>query len=44
MSEEVITINIPAGVADGMQLSLGGRGNAARRGGVNGDLIGMIEE
>ena len=44
MSEEVITINIPAGVADGMQLSLGGRGNAARRGGVNGDLIVMIEE
>ncbi|WP_294142702.1 molecular chaperone DnaJ [uncultured Sanguibacteroides sp.] len=44
MSEEVIAINIPAGVADGMQLSLGGRGNAARRGGVNGDLIVMIEE
>lgn len=44
MSEEVITINIPAGVVDGMQLSLNGKGNAARHGGVNGDLIVMIEE
>ena len=44
LSEEVITINIPAGVADGMQLSLGGKGNAARRGGVNGDLIVLVEE
>ena len=37
-------MNIPAGVADGMQLSIGGKGNAARRGGVNGDLIVLIEE
>lgn len=44
LSEEVITLNIPAGVADGMQLSLGGKGNAARRGGVNGDLIILVEE
>ncbi|MDR2131128.1 MAG: molecular chaperone DnaJ [Odoribacteraceae bacterium] len=44
MAEEVIVLNIPAGVADGMQLSLGGKGNAARRGGVNGDLIVVIEE
>ncbi len=44
LSEEVITLNIPAGVADGMQLSIGGKGNAARRGGVNGDLIVLIEE
>ena len=42
--EEVITINIPAGVAEGMQLSVNGRGNAARRGGVNGDLLIVIEE
>lgn len=42
--EDVITINIPAGVAEGMQLSLGGKGNAARRGGVNGDLLVVIEE
>lgn len=44
LSEEVITLNIPAGVADGMQLSLGGKGNAARRGGVPGDLIVLVEE
>ena len=44
MSEEVISITIPAGVAEGMQLSLSGKGNAARRGGVNGDLIVLIEE
>lgn len=42
--EEIITLNIPAGVADGMQLSVSGRGNAARRGGVNGDLIVLVEE
>jgi molecular chaperone DnaJ len=42
--EETITINIPAGVANGMQLSMSGKGNAAVRGGVNGDLIIAIEE
>jgi molecular chaperone DnaJ len=42
--EEVININIPAGVADGMQLSMGGKGNAAPRGGINGDLLIVIEE
>lgn len=42
--DEVITINIPAGVMEGMQLSVSGRGNAARRGGVNGDLLVLIEE
>ena len=44
MSEEVISINIPAGVGEGMQLSLSGKGNAARRSGVNGDSIVLIEE
>lgn len=43
-AEEIITINIPAGVADGMQLSLSGKGNAAQNGGVNGDLLVVIEE
>ena len=43
-SEEIITFNIPAGVAAGMQLSMRGKGNAARRGGVNGDLLIVIEE
>ncbi len=42
--DEVISIKIPAGVAEGMQMSVTGRGNAARRGGVNGDLLVMIEE
>jgi len=42
--EEVITINLPAGVYEGMQLSVGGKGNAAPRGGINGDLIVVIEE
>jgi molecular chaperone DnaJ len=42
--EEVISINIPSGVAEGMQLSLSGKGNAAARGGIPGDLIVLIEE
>ena len=42
--DEVITINIPAGVMEGMQLSMSGKGNAARRGGVNGDLLVLVEE
>ncbi|HDP74322.1 MAG TPA: molecular chaperone DnaJ [Bacteroidales bacterium] len=41
---EVITVKIPAGVAEGMQLNVQGKGNAARRGGVPGDLLVMIEE
>jgi molecular chaperone DnaJ len=42
--EETVTIDIPAGVQEGMQLSVGGRGNAGERGGPNGDLIVLIEE
>jgi molecular chaperone DnaJ len=42
--EEMVTINIPAGVQEGMQLSMGGKGNAGERGGANGDLIILIEE
>ncbi|MBI9035655.1 MAG: molecular chaperone DnaJ [Bacteroidales bacterium] len=42
--EEVISLKIPAGVAEGMQLSVSGKGNAAARGGVPGDLIILIEE
>lgn len=42
--EEIITIKIPAGVAEGMQLTVSGKGNAPRHGGVNGDLIVVIEE
>ena len=42
--EETVSIDIPAGVQEGMQLSVGGRGNAGERGGANGDLIVLIEE
>ena len=42
--EEIITITIPAGVSGGMQLTVPGKGNAAPRGGVNGDLLVLIEE
>ncbi|MFO7574314.1 MAG: molecular chaperone DnaJ [Bacteroidales bacterium] len=42
--EEVIKINIPAGVGKGMQMTVSGKGNAPRRGGVNGDLLVVIEE
>jgi molecular chaperone DnaJ len=42
--EETISIDVPAGVQDGMQLSMSGRGNAGERGGAPGDLIILIEE
>ena len=42
--EEVISIRIPAGVGEGMQLNVSGKGNTGRRGGVNGDLLILIEE
>ncbi|MEY3921267.1 MAG: molecular chaperone DnaJ [Bacteroidota bacterium] len=43
-TEETINIDIPAGVQDGMQLSLSGKGNIGERGGAPGDLIVLIEE
>lgn len=42
--EEIININIPAGVAEGMQMSMRGKGNAGARNGVPGDLLVLIEE
>lgn len=42
--EETVTIDIPAGVQGGMQLSVGGKGNIGERGGSFGDLIVQIEE
>ena len=42
--EDTIELDIPAGVAEGMQLSMTGRGNAGKRGGPAGDLLINIEE
>jgi molecular chaperone DnaJ len=42
--EEVVTIDIPAGVSEGIQLSMSGKGNAGVRGGYAGDLLISIEE
>ncbi len=42
--EEVVEINIPAGVAEGMVVTVPGKGNAGMRGGVNGDIQVFIEE
>jgi len=42
--EETIEIEIPAGVENGMQLSMRGKGNAGKNGGQAGDLLIMIEE
>jgi molecular chaperone DnaJ len=42
--ESEINFKVPAGIGEGMQLTLSGKGNAARRGGINGDLIVVIEE
>ena len=42
--EETVAIDIPAGVQEGMQLNLSGKGNAGERGGMPGDLIILIEE
>lgn len=42
--EEVVSFHIPAGVSDGMTLTMRGQGNAPRHGGVNGDLLIVIQE
>ena len=42
--QEIIEVKIPAGVGDGMVLTVRGKGNAARGGGVSGDLLVVIEE
>ncbi|MEM9259985.1 MAG: molecular chaperone DnaJ, partial [Bacteroidota bacterium] len=42
--EDTIEVNIPAGVEEGLQLSMRGKGNAGRRGGPAGDLLINIQE
>ncbi len=44
LEEEVISIRVPAGVQEGMQLSIAGKGNYPQRGGQYGDLYIVIEE
>jgi len=42
--EEVVEINIPAGVAGGMVVNVPGKGNAGKHNGVNGDIQVLVEE
>lgn len=44
LGEETIDIDVPAGVHDGIQLSMSGKGNAGAKGGSAGDLVVSIEE
>ena len=44
VEEETVSIKIPAGVVDGMQLKVQGRGNDAPGNGISGDLLVAIEE
>ncbi len=43
MTEEIISVKVPAGVQSGMAMTLDGKGNAARRGGIAGDLLVIFE-
>lgn len=42
--DELVSFHIPAGVQEGMTLTVKGKGNAPRRGGINGDLLVVIQE
>ena len=44
MGEEIVEVNIPAGVYEGMQLSMRGKGNASKYNGIPGDLLILVEE
>ncbi|WP_026450669.1 molecular chaperone DnaJ [Aequorivita capsosiphonis] len=44
LTEETVSIKIPAGVVDGMQLKVSGKGNDAPGDGIPGDLLVAIEE
>ena len=43
-TEETVSIKIPAGVVEGMQLKVSGKGNEAPGNGISGDLLVAIEE
>ncbi len=42
--KETVTVKIPAGVEDGMQITVSGEGHAAMHGGINGDLLIVVKE
>lgn len=42
--DSTVSFNIPAGISEGMTLTIKGKGNAPRHGGINGDLLVVIEE
>ncbi len=42
--EEIVSVDIPPGVVQGMELMMSGKGNAAKRNGIAGDLLIRIEE
>ncbi len=42
--DDIVSFKIPAGVQEGMTLTISGQGNAPRRGGINGDLLIVIDE
>ncbi len=42
--KENLKVRIPAGVEDGMQITVRGEGHAARKGGINGDLLLLVQE
>lgn len=44
MGEETVTVKIPAGVTEGMQLTMSGKGNAGKHNGIPGDLLIVVEE
>ncbi|MGG5486673.1 molecular chaperone DnaJ [Gaetbulibacter sp. PBL-D1] len=44
VAEETVSVKIPAGVVDGMQLKVTGKGNDAPGNGISGDLLVAIQE
>jgi len=43
-AEDMVSVDIPAGIEDSMQLQLNGAGNAARHGGIPGDFYVVVEQ